>query len=193
LDPDALLRVLLDIESALGRVRTERDGPRTLDLDLLLYGDMVRDDARLTLPHPRLHQRLFVLKPLAEIAPGLIHPILQRPIADLLADLLGVRPAGPTPGRELAGLRALVTGSTGGIGRAIALELAQGGADVIVHGRSADAAEATAYEVRRAGRPRRRPPGRPAGSVGVFAIGGTGLARSGTAWTCASTTPAPTP
>ena len=68
LDPEALLRVLLEIESAQGRVRTERDGPRTLDLDLLLYGDMVRDDARLTLPHPRLHQRLFVLKPLAEVA-----------------------------------------------------------------------------------------------------------------------------
>ena len=56
--------------------------------------------------------------------PGLIHPILKRTIADLLADLLGLRPAGPTPGRELAGLRALVTGSTSGIGRAIALELA---------------------------------------------------------------------
>lgn len=151
LEPDALLAVLLEIESAQGRVRTERDGPRTLDLDLLLYGDMVRDDARLTLPHPRMHQRLFVLKPLAEIAPGLIHPILQRSIADLLADLLGLRPAGPAPGRELAGLRALVTGSTGGIGRAIALELAHGGADVIVHGRSADAAEAAADEVRRAG------------------------------------------
>ena len=106
LDPDALLGVLLEIESTLGRVRTERDGPRTLDLDLLLYGDVVRDDARLTLPHPRLHQRLFVLKPLAEIAPGLIHPILRRTVADLFSDLIGVHPAGPTPGRELAGLRA---------------------------------------------------------------------------------------
>ncbi len=106
LDPDALLRVLLHIESTQGRVRGERDGPRTLDLDLLFFGDLVRDDAQLTLPHPRLHQRLFVLKPLAEIAPGLIHPILRRTIADLLADLLGLRPAGPTRGRELAGLRA---------------------------------------------------------------------------------------
>ena len=49
--------------------RTERDGPRTIDLDLLLYDDVVRDDNELTLPHPRLHQRLFVLQPLAEIAP----------------------------------------------------------------------------------------------------------------------------
>ena len=65
----ALLRLLLEVESGLGRVRTERDGPRTIDLDLLLYDDVVRDDNELTLPHPRLHQRLFVLQPLAEIAP----------------------------------------------------------------------------------------------------------------------------
>ena len=152
LAPEALLQVLLAVESGLGRVRAERDGPRTIDLDLLLYGDLVREDPQLILPHPRLHQRLFVLQPLAEIAPGLIHPVLRRTIADLLADLLGLRPAGPSPGRELAGLRALVTGSTSGIGRAIALELARAGADVIVHGRrSAEAAEATAEEVRRAG------------------------------------------
>jgi 3-oxoacyl-[acyl-carrier protein] reductase len=70
----------------------------------------------------------------------------------LLADLIGLRPAGPAPGRELAGLRALVTGSTSGIGRAIALELAAGGADVIVHGRrSRQAAEETADRVRLAG------------------------------------------
>src|SRR5205807_3394234 len=101
---------------------------------------------------PRLHGRLFVLQPLAEIAPGVVHPVRKRTIAQLLADLLGVRPTGPVPGRELTGLRALVTGSTGGIGRAIALELARGGADVIVHGRrSRDAGEAVADAVRRAG------------------------------------------
>jgi 2-amino-4-hydroxy-6-hydroxymethyldihydropteridine diphosphokinase len=152
LTPEALLNVLLEIERGLGRVRTEKDGPRTLDLDLLVYDDVVRSDPVLTLPHPRLHERLFVLQPLAEIAPGLVHPVLKRTVADLLADLLGVRPAGPPPGRELTGLRALVTGSTSGIGRAIAVELARGGADVIVHGRrSRDAAEAVAAEVRRAG------------------------------------------
>ena len=150
--PQALLNVLQEIETALGRVRLERDGPRTIDLDLLLYDDRVSTDPQLTLPHPRLHQRLFVLQPLADIAPGLIHPVLKRSVADLLAELLGLRPAGPSPGRELAGLRALVTGSTSGIGRAIALELARGGADVIVHGRrSAEAVEATAAEVGRAG------------------------------------------
>ena len=152
LDADALLAVLMEVESGLGRVRAERDGPRTIDLDLLLYGDAVSADARLTLPHPRLHQRLFVLQPLAEIAPGLVHPLLGRPVADLLGDLLGLRPFGPSPGRELAGLRALVTGSTSGIGRAVALELARGGADVIVHGRqTVSAAETVAAEARRAG------------------------------------------
>ncbi len=141
--PDDLLRLLLDIESSLGRVRNERDGPRTIDVDLLLYDDVIRDDPQLTLPHPRLHQRLFVLQPLAEIAPGVVHPVLKRTVAELLGDLQGVRPFGPSPGRELIGLRALVTGSSSGIGQAIALELAAGGADVIVHGRSIQ----KAYEV----------------------------------------------
>ncbi len=152
LTPAALLQLLHEVENGLGRVRTERDGPRTIDLDLLFYDDLVREDAELTLPHPRLHQRLFVLQPLAEIAPGLIHPVLKRSIADLLADLLQLRPFGASPRRELSGLRALVTGSTSGIGRAIALELALAGADVIVHGkRSAADAEETAAQVRRAG------------------------------------------
>ncbi|HBI46297.1 MAG TPA: 2-amino-4-hydroxy-6-hydroxymethyldihydropteridine diphosphokinase [Planctomycetales bacterium] len=152
LAPAAVLQLLLDVESRLGRVRAERDGPRTIDLDLLLYDDVVRDDTKLMLPHPRLHQRLFVLQPLAEIAPGLIHPLLKRTIADLLGDLLQLRPFGVSPGRELTGLRALVTGSTSGIGLAVALELASAGADVIVHGRrSLEAAEETASQVRGAG------------------------------------------
>jgi 2-amino-4-hydroxy-6-hydroxymethyldihydropteridine diphosphokinase len=133
--PALLLQQLLYIETQLGRVRAERDGPRTLDLDLLFYGDQISDQPELILPHPRLHQRLFVLEPLAEIAPGLVHPRLGKTIAELRADLLGLTAAGPVPGRELAGLRILVTGSTSGIGRAIALELAAGGADVLIHGR----------------------------------------------------------
>jgi 2-amino-4-hydroxy-6-hydroxymethyldihydropteridine diphosphokinase len=147
-----LLEALLSIEQGLGRVRRERDGPRTIDLDLLLYGDLVHVDDRLIVPHPRLHERLFVLQPLAQLAPGFIHPVLKRSIADLLAELQGLRLYGSAPGRELAGRRALVTGSTGGIGRAIALELAAAGADVIVHGRrSRQTAEETAARIRLAG------------------------------------------
>jgi 2-amino-4-hydroxy-6-hydroxymethyldihydropteridine diphosphokinase len=151
--PHDLLQALLHIEQDLGRVRRERDGPRTIDLDLLLHGDHVHDGPDLVLPHPRLHQRLFVLRPLADLAPGLVHPVLRRSIADLLAEVEGLRPSAdwPTPpaGRELAGKRALVTGSTSGIGRAIALELAAAGADVLVHGRrSRGAAEGVASRVR---------------------------------------------
>ena len=100
LAPAELLRLLLEVERRLGRIRTEKDGPRTLDLDLLLFGDHVCNESNLILPHPRLHERLFVLQPLAEIAPGVVHPVLKRTIADLLAGLLGVRPTGPSPGRE---------------------------------------------------------------------------------------------
>jgi 2-amino-4-hydroxy-6-hydroxymethyldihydropteridine diphosphokinase len=152
LSTDELLHVLLNVEQELGRVRTERDGPRTIDLDLLLFGDLVRDDPRLTVPHPRLHQRLFVLRPLADLAPGAVHPLLKRTVADLLAELQGLQPYGPSAGRELAGLRALVTGSTGGIGRAVALELAAAGAHVVVHGRrSQEAAEEVVEQIRRNG------------------------------------------
>lgn len=74
LAPEALLDALLEIEQRFGRIRAERNGPRTLDLDLLLYGDQFVDLPRLTLPHPRLHLRAFVLLPLAEIAPHLKIP-----------------------------------------------------------------------------------------------------------------------
>lgn len=74
LAPEALLDALLEIEQRFGRIRAERNGPRTLDLDLLLYDDQCVDLPRLTLPHPRLHLRAFVLQPLAEIAPDLEIP-----------------------------------------------------------------------------------------------------------------------
>jgi 2-amino-4-hydroxy-6-hydroxymethyldihydropteridine diphosphokinase len=84
LKPQALLAALLAIENRHGRRRTMRNAPRTLDLDLLLYGEEVFDQDGLTLPHPRLHERAFVLAPLAEIAPGAMVPGMGR-LQDLLA------------------------------------------------------------------------------------------------------------
>jgi 2-amino-4-hydroxy-6-hydroxymethyldihydropteridine diphosphokinase len=85
LDAHALLQALFAIEQAHGRERPYRNAPRTLDLDLLLYGDQVIDDAPgLIVPHPRMHERAFVLAPLAEVAPGLVIPG-RGPVAALLA------------------------------------------------------------------------------------------------------------
>jgi 2-amino-4-hydroxy-6-hydroxymethyldihydropteridine diphosphokinase len=86
LSPRELLDRLLAVERELGRERRERWGPRTIDLDLLLYGDEAIDEAGLTVPHPRLHERRFVLEPLADIAPALVIQGHGR-VKDLLAEL----------------------------------------------------------------------------------------------------------
>ncbi len=138
LEPLPLLRVVQSIENQLGRVRGERWGPRTLDLDLLLFDNRIVQVPELSLPHPRLHERLFVLEPLAEIAANVQHPVLLRTIDQLLQELTSATQALHAPRlstRELAGRRALVTGSTSGIGLAIAEELARAGADIAVHRR----------------------------------------------------------
>lgn len=88
LEPRALLDALLAVERRLGRVRGDgpRFGPRPIDLDLLLYEDVVLDEPGLVLPHPRLHERSFVLEPLAELEPGLVVPG-RGPVETLLAAL----------------------------------------------------------------------------------------------------------
>jgi 2-amino-4-hydroxy-6-hydroxymethyldihydropteridine diphosphokinase len=88
LSPHQLLDELQRIETAVfKRVRTLHWGPRPMDLDILFYGDLVLTEEDLTIPHPRLHERGFVLVPLAEIAPEFIHPVLYGSVSELLAML----------------------------------------------------------------------------------------------------------
>jgi 2-amino-4-hydroxy-6-hydroxymethyldihydropteridine diphosphokinase len=85
--PDKLLETLLKIERQWGRVHQERWGPRTLDLDLLLYGDLILKTDKLHIPHPRMIQRGFVLIPLAEISPDWVHPLSKKKIVQLLDEV----------------------------------------------------------------------------------------------------------
>lgn len=88
LPPETLLEALKRIEQThFHRVPTVHWGPRSMDLDILLYGDLVRSTSSLTIPHPRLHERRFVLAPLSDIAPELTHPRLGRSVAELFAAL----------------------------------------------------------------------------------------------------------
>jgi 2-amino-4-hydroxy-6-hydroxymethyldihydropteridine diphosphokinase len=87
LPPRELMAFLLSIEDKMGRIRGERWGPRIIDLDILLYDGEEFEEEGLKIPHPRLHERKFVLVPLKEIAPDLKHPVLKKTISEILAEL----------------------------------------------------------------------------------------------------------
>ena len=85
--PEQLLKAILQLEQQMGRQRLQRKGPRTIDIDILLFADTIIDTSELMIPHPAMHQRRFVLEPLAEIAPEEQHPALKKTIRELLDDL----------------------------------------------------------------------------------------------------------
>jgi 2-amino-4-hydroxy-6-hydroxymethyldihydropteridine diphosphokinase len=90
--PRQLISAILAIEQSMGRQRKQQKGPRTIDIDILFFGSSIVDIPSLTVPHPHLHERRFVLEPLAEIAPDVRHPIIKRTIRELRDAL----PAGQT-------------------------------------------------------------------------------------------------
>src|SRR5580698_9184533 len=92
LTAEQLMARLLQIEQKMGRRRIQKKGPRTIDIDILLFDDLILDSPDVTLPHPAMQERRFVLAPLAEIAPGARHPVLKKMIWELLEKL----PAGQT-------------------------------------------------------------------------------------------------
>ena len=97
MEPAELLEFLMGVEKMMGRVRRERWGPRVIDLDILIFGQEVINKEGLQIPHPRLHERRFVLVPLRDIAPDLMHPLLGKTISQILAELPGEEKVLPLP------------------------------------------------------------------------------------------------
>jgi 2-amino-4-hydroxy-6-hydroxymethyldihydropteridine diphosphokinase len=97
LEPEALLKHLKRLEVALGRKASFQNGPRLIDIDLLFYDDLVLNQPTLVLPHPRLHERGFVLLPLMDIAPDLVHPVNKKSVREMAAqcDLHGIEQFAP--------------------------------------------------------------------------------------------------
>jgi 2-amino-4-hydroxy-6-hydroxymethyldihydropteridine diphosphokinase len=81
--PQKLMGAILGIEKEMGRQRLQHKGPRTIDIDILLFGDTILDSPQLTIPHPAMHHRRFVLEPMAEIAPDVLHPVFKKTIHEL--------------------------------------------------------------------------------------------------------------
>jgi 2-amino-4-hydroxy-6-hydroxymethyldihydropteridine diphosphokinase len=97
MEPAELLEFLLGVEKMMGRERRERWGPRVIDLDILIFGQQVINKEALEIPHPRLHERRFVLVPLRDIAPDLRHPLLGKTISQILEELPGGEKVFPLP------------------------------------------------------------------------------------------------
>jgi len=104
--PRQFLRAILGLERRMGRRRTQDKGPRTIDIDILLFGESVIETRELTIPHPAMHERRFVLEPLAEIAPEVRHPVFKRTVLEMLSTLSArqvVRRQPSVAGRQSSG------------------------------------------------------------------------------------------
>jgi 2-amino-4-hydroxy-6-hydroxymethyldihydropteridine diphosphokinase len=91
LSPDECLKEFKRVEKKMGRTKSPRNHPRVIDVDILMYGDMVLSKATLTIPHPRMHERYFVLRGFVEIAPEVVHPVLHKTIRELYGEMTGCK------------------------------------------------------------------------------------------------------